>query len=394
MSAAYVAQLLGTSPLHVISLAEVWLGGQKLATFQMDPASSGHTVDRSQNSRRTASVTLTEGVAWNTAMGNVPVVPQTAQNVFLPFGAEIVLYSGLVFAGAAQTIVTPDATYVGELIQLGVFGIEDVPISDTAANLVVNIDLFDRAKAVTRAGFIQDTPLPVSTEIGAAIQSILGALPLPWTLVYNFQNSGMLTPATATVYKAGDDPFDEMAQLAASCGFALYFDASGTLCFLPVPTPATQPIAWSYLEGPTNLLLELDRTISRTNAPNYIIRSGTGSDPVQAVAMDTNPLSPTYVGGSYGRQVDSKSSELITTQVQAQAAANTDLLTALGTIDAVSIQAFPRPDTDVDDVVQALRARSGVVTPQLYVVDSFSMNLGKDAILTINQARAIASALA
>jgi hypothetical protein len=67
---------------------------------------------------------------------------------------------------------------------------------------------------------------------------------------------------------------------------------------------------------------------------------------------------------------------------------------ALGTIDAVDIKAIPRPDTDVDDVVSVVRVRSGIPNLALYVVDAYTLNYGKDALLEITQARAVSSALA
>jgi hypothetical protein len=400
-SAAYLDQLTGND-LYVAAVAEVWLGGVKQATFQVDPASQGVTVERSQSTRRCASVTLTEGAAWGPNLQPVRVVPQTQQDVFLPYGAEVVLYSGLYFAGGQDQIYDPSTGLyqAGELIQLGVFGINDETIDHTGPNLVVTLDLFDRAKAVTRAGFIEDTQLPLGVEIGAAIQQVCttvnGGLPTGWTFVFNFQNSGALTPSTAIVWKAGDDPFAQMRSLANSCGFDLYFDPTGTLCFLPIPNPWQQPIFWTYQPGELNLSTENARTASRENAPNYIIRLGqdANDNPVGGVAIDQNPLSPTYLGGSYGRQVDCQTSPLVRSNAQGQAAANAALLLALGTIEAIDLKAsVGRPDTDVDGVVSVLDPVAGIVTASLYVIDSFTLNFGSAAILEITQARAIASIL-
>jgi hypothetical protein len=401
-SDAYLAEL-ATNDLYVAAVAEVWLGGVKLATFQVDPASQGITVDRSQNTRRCAQVVLTEGVAWGPDLQPVRVVPETPQDVFLPYGAEVVLYSGLYFAGGQDQIYDPSTGQYqsGELIQLGVFGINDVVIDHTAPNLVVTLDLFDRAKAVSRAGFIEDTQLPLGVETGAAIQQVYttvnGGLPTGWPFVSNFANSGHPTPSTAIVWKAGDDPFGQMRSLAQSVGFDHYFDPTGTPCFLPIPNPWSQPISMTFQPGEQNLSTEVARTASRENAPNYVIRIGqdANDNPVQGVSIDQNPLSPTYIGGSYGRQVDCQTSSLITSQTQAQAASDAALLLALGTIEAMDLKAVAgRPDADVDNVEQVTDPVSGIVTASLYVVDSFTLNFGSNAVLEITQARAIASILA
>jgi len=401
-SNAYLAQL-ATNDLYVAAVAEVWLGGVKLATFQVDPASQGITVDRSQNTRRCAQVVLTEGVAWGPDLQPVTVVPTTPQSVFLPYGAEVVLYSGLYFAGGQDQIYDPSTGQyqAGELIQLGVFGINDVVIDHTAPDLVVTLDLFDRAKAVSRAGFIEDTQLPLGVETGAAIQQVCttvnGGLPTGFPFVFHFQNSGLPTPSTAIVWKAGDDPFAQMRSLAQSVGYDLYFDPTGTLCFLPIPNPWSQPISWAFQPDEQNLSTEVARTASRENAPNYVIRIGqdVNDNPVVGTSIDQNPRSPTYIGGSYGRQVDCQTSSLITSTTQAQAASDAALLLSLGTIEAMDLKAaVGRPDADVDNVEQVTDPVSGIVTASLYVVDSFTLNFGSNAILEITQMRAMASILA
>jgi hypothetical protein len=400
-SAAYL-EALQQNDLYVAAVGEVWLGGVKRATFQLDPASQGITIARSANTRRCGSVTLTEGVAWGPNLQPVRVVPQTQQDVFLPYGAELVLYSGLYFAGGQDQIYDPSTGeyQAGELIQLGVFGVNDVVVDHTAPNLVVTLDTFDRAKAVSRAGIIDDTQLPLGIEIGAAIQQVCttvnGGLPTGWPFVFDFQNSNTLTPATAIVWKAGDDPFAQLRSLANSCGFDLYFDPSGTLCFLPIPNPWQQPVAMSFQPGEQNLSTELARTASRENAPNYIIRIGqdVNDNPIQGVSIDQNPDSPTYIGGSYGRQVDCQTSSLITSTAQGQAASDAALLLALGTIEAIDLKAaVGRPDLDVDSVVQVTDPVAGIVVPSLYVIDSLTLNFGSAAILEITQGRAIASIL-
>jgi hypothetical protein len=116
---------------------------------------------------------------------------------------------------------------------------------------------------------------------------------------------------------------------------------------------------------------------------------------VQGVSIDQNPLSPTYIGGSYGRQVDCQTSSLITSQTQAQAASDAALLLSLGTIEAMDLKAaVGRPDADVDNVEQVTDPVSGIITASLYVVDSFTLNFGSNAILEITQMRAMASILA
>jgi hypothetical protein len=118
--------------------------------------------------------------------------------------------------------------------------------------------------------------------------------------------------------------------------------------------------------------------VSRANAPNYFIRDGQGTGidaPFRAIAVDDNPASTTYINGPYGRVVDYSASSLYATQAQAQAAADADLLLALGSVEALTLNAIPKPDHDVDDVIEVTRVRSGL-SNQLYVLDAITMGFG------------------
>lgn len=101
---------------------------------------------------------------------------------------------------------------------------------------------------------------------------------------------------------------------------------------------------------------------------------------MRGIAFDSNPYSPTYIGGSYGYQVNYSSSSLYADLPTAQAAAKADLLLALGTVESIEVQAVPKPDTDVDDVCTVTRARSGLSAVK-YVTDSFTLGFGTAGVL-------------
>jgi hypothetical protein len=364
-SARYLAAL----PLshQIATLAEVWAGEVLQATLVVEDSSSV-TVDRNNVIRSTCSAVLTDPYAGTPQA----IVPSTAQGFLNPYGNELVLYRGITFSDATQ-----------ELIQLGVFGLEGVDIDDGANDLVITLTGGDRGVACQHAGFPDVYTIPPGTNVGAAIQTLIASLQTGLTITYAFAATSAVTPTTPIVYNIGTDPWSSACDLAASIGYELFFDPAGVCTFLPVPNPLSQPISMTYVEGVGNTAVHLKRTISRTNAPNYIIRDGQGSGiatPVRGIAQDTNPTSPTYVGGSYGVQRDYNSSSLYTDQPTAQAAADADLLLALGTIESLEVQAVPKDDTHVDDVVSVTRARSGL-TAQLYVIDSFQLGFGTGGIL-------------
>ena len=299
------------------------------------------------------------------------IVPTTAQSFLTPYGNELVLYRGITYPDASQ-----------ELIQVGVFGLEDVDIDDGANDLVITLIGGDRGMACQRAGFTDVYTIAPGTNVGVAIQALISGLQTGLTIPFAFAATSAVTPTTPIVYNAGDDPWAKSCELAASIGYELFFDPAGVCTFLPVPNPVAAPNAFSYIEGSTTAV-HLKRHISRTNAPNYIIRDGAGSGitvPVRGIAFDSNPYSPTYIGGSYGYQVNYSSSSLYADLPTAQAAAKADLLLALGTVESIEVQAVPKPDTDVDDVCTVTRARSGLSAVK-YVTDSFTLGFGTAGVL-------------
>ena len=440
-SARYLAAL--PSSHQIATSAEIWGGTALLATLQVE-ASTTVTVDRNNLIRRTCSAVLTDPYA-GTAQS---IVPTTAQGFMSPYGNELVLYRGITYSDGTQ-----------ELIQLGCFGLDDVIIDDSAPDLVITLTGGDRGVACQHAGFKDVYNIAPGTNIGTAIQALISSLTTGLTIPFVFAPTTAVTPTTPIVYQPGDDPWSMAVQLAQSIGYELFFNPTGACTFLPVPNPLAQAVSWSYIEGTGNIATELVRTISRDNAPNYIIRDGSGSgvangstsisaasngaslpqstinvaatssfanatgpgtiwvqsntglylvsftgstsltftgcsggsgtlatgnsvtEPMpRGIAFDANPMSPTYIGGSYGEQVDYSSSSLYTSQPQAQAAADADLLLALGSIESLEVKGVPKPDTDVDDVVLVTRARSGLAS-ELYVIDSFILGFGTDGVL-------------
>jgi Domain of unknown function (DUF5047) len=366
ISARYAAAL----PLsHVIATrAEVWSSAGVLLTpkgLTIDASGSTITTDRNAVIRRTCTVALTDPTGT--------LVPTTAQTLLHPTsGNELVLYRGITYSDGTN-----------ELIQLGVFGIEDYVGDDTAADLVMTLTGNDRSRVIQRTGFGDVYPIAGGTNVGTAIQNLITAEWPFGPLTFNFAATTQVTPSTPLVYQPGDDPWQKCLDLAAGIGYEVYFDRTGSPTFAPITDPLTSPIAWKYDEGAGNIAVELIRTASRSQAPNIIIRDGQSSGigaPVRGLSIDDNPASTTYWLGPYGPVRDYQSSALYTTQVQAQAASDAALLLAKGTIESLQVNAVPKPDHDVDDVIEATRVRSGLANR--YVLDSMTLGFGTAGVLS------------
>jgi Domain of unknown function (DUF5047) len=380
ISPAFAEALQQQSVQLVVARAEVWSGGQLLTTLDIEPGSSV-SVDRSSLIRRSCHIVLTDPTG--------ELAPKTAEDLLAPYGNELVLYRGLQLSGATDP----------ELIQLGVFGIDECDVDDSSDDLVITVDGSDRARAVQRAGFTDVYTIPPATPGAQALQQLIASQPTGIAFEFDFADVPYVTPSAPIVYKPGDDPWEKSTELAASYGCELFFNRMGTQAgptsqcvLLPLPDPLQAPVSWSYDEGSVNISLSIKRVLSRAKAPNYVIRDGQGSGiaaPVRGVAYDSNPDSPTYIGGRYGRQVDYQSSSLLTSPAQANAQAAVDLAVALGSFETINLNAIPKPDHEVDDVVEVTRARAGI-TLAYYVFDSFELGFGSEDLLRTSGARRLA----
>lgn len=363
--------------LTVASLAQVWSGEVAIATFNPDPGCHV-TVDRNNANRRVAAAALRGGLNAD----GTTIVPRGATGIFTPFGNELRMYRGIAYA---------DGTGDVELVCQGVFGMEDVSVNDAGKDLLVTLSGSDRSKAVTRAGLVADYIIPPNINGGTALRTFLASLPVGFSMQFNFAPISFSMPSTPTVLAEGGDPWALAVAIAATFGCELFFDRNGVCVLQPVPDPRKGGPVWSFDEGPANNATNLTRHLSRKLADNYMIRVGSGTGiaaPVRAVASDTNPLSPTNVNGSYGRQVNRQTSSLYTTQAQAQAAADADLILALGQLETIDVDMLTKPDWDVSDVFELTRARAGIAAEN-FVTDSFTIGFTTDVLLQVTRARAV-----
>ena len=171
---------------------------------------------------------------------------------------------------------------------------------------------------------------------------------------------------------------------------------TGEVIGRPIPNPYNQKPVWNFTDdttlvqgyggsmgnsGSTALLgspystpVEASVQMTRDAIYNDIIIQGTGDanaatyngngvqttgPPILAEAADTNPNSPTFIGGGMGDVPNFISSSLITA-AGAQDTANNNLTQALSSSWQVTISYAPNPFFDVDQVVTITRPRVGL----------------------------------
>lgn len=299
------------------------------------------------------------------------LVPTGTADDLYPNGSEIRLYRGV-------RLSTGD-----ELVPLGTFRIGRTKVIDTPGGLVIDVNGYDRARSVQRNRFIDPYSIASGANIGTAIQALITDR-LPGT-TYNFPTISASTTAAFT-FLEGEDPWRKATEMAESVGASLFFDPLG-ICTLR-PSSNTADVVASFTEGETATFLDVERDLDDEKTYNAVVATGeapTSTAPVRAVAYDANPTSPTYYLGPYGLVPFFYSSPFIGTTTQAQDAANARLQKVIGATEAVRISIIPNPALDADDVVQIVRARSGVggTGNPFFVVDDLAIPLEADRPMTI-----------
>lgn len=151
--------------------------------------------------------------------------------------------------------------------------------------------------------------------------------------------------------ETGTGPWKELLQVAEAHGVSIWFDRTGSI---QVSSLNPDPLAAYPLTGNVSFSADFD-----TQPANVIVARGeaqNGVAPVQAIAMDTDPGSPTYAGAApggspYGRNTQFFSSSTITTVSQAQTVANSLLAESIGAGSSYTVSWPYNPTVDAGDVV-------------------------------------------
>lgn len=178
------------------------------------------------------------------------------------------------------------------------------------------------------------------------------------------------------VYTLGQNtPDQDWREIAALAGWQVWSDREGTITAGPL-TAATQ-VDWS--EGGGCRLTELRRNTTTTDIINRVVvvsSNSSVSPAITAVAEDSDPASPTYVGdhGPWEQRVES---DAVASQEAADNLAATTLADGLRPVVEVSGKCTPRPDLGWGDVIRLQRDRIGIYGP--HVLEQYRLSLPKPA---------------
>lgn len=431
VSAEFKAAIRGSH--QALVKAEVWSGDRKI--LDLYPTAGSVDIDARRSVRRTCSISLqasrpvtaftreaptysdlasdyadysaldSEAASYGALalLGNIvettiddPLVPETAFDALAPYGNELRLYRGLTvtkreglaystLSGTYSTLASTYATYgvlsqayreveVDEYVPLGVFLITDVNVSDGSAGIQIEVQGSDRSLRVARARWTSAYPIASSTNAASAIAELLASR-------YDDVETGFPS-VTATLAQtvlgteSDNDPWRDAVKIANASGYDLYFDGDGIARLDPAEDYETATPDATYLENSEAMILTISRRLSNSQTYNGVIVTAEGSDiadTYRAEAWDDDPTSPTYRYGSFGQAPLFYSSSLITSQEQAQAAAETRLSKIKGATEGVEWTQIVDPSLDAGDVIEV--QNTGTKVSRLMVIDRISIPL-------------------
>lgn len=275
-----------------------------------------------------------------------------------------------------ELVVSRGITYPGgssELLPLGVFPVSGVKVPLFPA-VRYSLTTYDRSRRVARNRFTSVYVIQAGTSyVAAAVALVADRLPFPVDVV-------TMTASTATTpspiaYLEQDDPWAKVQELVAAAGCETYFDQIGRHVIRDVPTGLGSP-EFSYAVGENGILLpETERSISDDPGYNAVLAIGESSSNDASIprylAYDSDPASPTYFFGRYGKVPEIYSSATVTDPDRAQLVAVTRLRQRLGRNVSMNLAIVPHPAHDPGDVV---RVDTGDVE-RLMVVDTATVPL-------------------
>lgn len=316
------------------------------------PISGGEvTSDAKSQTRRTASTST-----------NLSLWPRDPRGVLAPTGTEIQIDYGILLPGGTTEWIPLIRGLLTEASRQ-----RPIPTSGSFP-----LKLMDRSKRVAEDRF----PAPVQTVAGALtvveirrlIQETLG-VSVP---VVDRSGSAHVAPVLDIERERWADGVEKLADSIAA---EVFFDPQGNGVIRAQPQ-ITDPYVWRIASGPGGTLLSKDDSLSREGIYNGVVVSGErvdGTLAVMATVWDTDPASPTYYLGAFGKKPRFYSSPQLTTVPQCQAAGAALLARVRGLNSKVRFTAIVNPALEAGDVVLLDDVDDGV--SELHIIDAVTVPL-------------------
>jgi hypothetical protein len=303
-------------------------------------ASDGEvTIDATRSVRREATFTVPDPDGTYMPTGAGSLLSNLSGNELRP-------YRGVIYDDGSS-----------ELVPLGVLPIRTTSATNDANGPAVAVTGQDRSTTISRSRWTTPYVIANGTALEAALTALLTSR-MPGVAT-NFPTTGLTVPATTFGLDTNGDPWADAQSLATAAGYDLFFDALGVATLAQPTDPTKATAVLSYADDATGVTITSTKEWDGEKGYNGCVAVGESSTttPVQAVVWDDDPSSPTYYLGQYGAYPEFLTSPLITTQSQAQSAAQAQLARRRGVAQKVTWDQLVNPAHDANDAVSFTNSR-------------------------------------
>jgi hypothetical protein len=304
-------------------------------------------VDRSSAIRRTCTVTSAD----------VSLIPRTPTGQLATYGARLRIARGVYYGDGTS-----------ELVPVGVFRLDSV--DGDVSEGPVNLQGKDLSAIVADDKLI--APYTATGTIVGAITALIQRS-IPDADVISMIDDA---PIGSRTFDVEADPWEGCREIAAAAGAEVYANADGVFVISVLPDLMTATPVWAVEATEGGVYISGNRAMTSDGVHNGVLARGENTvefaPPVEYLAVDNDPNSPTYWGGRYGRRPMFYSSSTLTTVAACTQAANLKLAAAKAPNASGDISSLPNPALEPGDVFRVTHPDQ---TRELHQAASFSVPL-------------------
>lgn len=274
------------------------------------------TLDATADIRSTLDLTTDGTRMW----------PHRAADTLAPYGNEIYVERGILYGNGTQ-----------EWVGLGYHRI-DTPDQNMPPDGPIRIDGKDRMAGLIDGRLLAPAQFEAIETYGSVVDELVLEVYPSALIDWDSGESDQIGRSLIVE----EDRHGFLDDLVRSLGKIWYWDHRGRLQIRDAPS-VDAPVFDVY-HGTGGVLVSMSRELTRQGVYNAVVASGEATDtlePVRAVAVDNNAESPTYFYGRFGPVPMFFTSPFLTTETQAQSAADAILRRQLGLPYSVDFSMVP-----------------------------------------------------
>ena len=304
-----------------------------------------------------STLSLTTSWAW----------PTSATWTIAPYGNWLYVERGIAYGNGQR-----------EWVGLGWYRIDTIEQDETPDG-VITISGSDRNAGLKDARFESPQQFASTLTNGDVVNSLIWGVYF-FAGIIEWDDTAVRDDTINRTIIAEDNRLGTLNDLLTSLGKIGYWDHRG-IFVIKTPPDVTGAPSWTIDAGTNGVLVQMSRGLTREGVYNAVIATGEAGDttaPARAVARDLNPLSPTYYNGGFGKVPRFYSSPFITTNLQAQTAADALLRQQLGLPYQVDLSSIANPALEPYDVLEVsypVTGRSRTLRAETHVIDEVTIPL-------------------